>query len=333
MKNAKKILTLGAIALLLCGCGKDIPTLSDGSQAVVNFKEGTNAISANELYEDLKESYALDSLLNLIDKKILEEKYASEMDSAKESAKNTLKSMKDSYGEDVIIQYYGSVARYESSLYLSALRQNAIKDYAKSLVKEDEIKSYYDKNVYDDIVVDHILITTGITDETTDEEKTNLENDAKNKIKEIQEKLDKADNKLEKFKELAKEYSKDEATKDNGGSLGAINTGTLPSSYDEILKVARNLKDGEYSKDLITTELGYHVIFRESTNEKPSLDDKKEEIINTLADEKIAADSTIQITAMDELRKEFNMNITDSEINKKYSNYIANSIANARNNQ
>ena len=333
MKNAKKIFTVGAITLLLCGCGKTIPSLSDGSEAVVNFKEGTSAISANELYQSLKESYALDSLITLIDKKILEEKYQDKIEAAKEEAKNTLKSMKDTYGEDVITQYYGTLDRYEDTLYISSLRQNAIRDYAKSLIKDNEIKSYYDKNIYEDIVVDHILIPTNVTSDTSEEDKTKLEEEAKNTIKEIQEKLDKADNKLEKFKELVKEYSKDEATKDNDGSLGAINTGTLPSSYDELLKAARELKDGEYSKELVTTELGYHVIFRESTNPKPSLEDKKEDILETLASEKIAEDGTIQITAMDELRKEFKMDIIDSDINKQYSNYITNSIANARNNE
>jgi len=84
--------------------------------------------------------------------------------------------------------------------------------------------------------------------------------------------------KKEKFKELVKEYSEDEATKEKDGSLGAINTNTLSSSYDEILKSARELKDGEYSKSVITTELGYHVIFRESSKEKPSYDSKKNEI-------------------------------------------------------
>ena len=150
---------------------------------------------------------------------------------------------------------------------------------------------------------------------------------SKNKVNTIISELDKAEDKLARFKELAAEYSEDEATKNNGGSLGAINTGTLSSSYDEILEAARKLNDGEYSKEIITTSLGYHVIFRESSSEKPSLEDKKDEITETLANEKLSDDQTLQVTALDELRKEYGMTINDTDIADKYSAYIANQIA------
>lgn len=217
-------------------------------------------------------------------------------------------------------------------VYLNELRNIAILDYAKSLVTDNEIKSYYDKNVYGDVTINHILIKTGVTESTSSEDKTKLETEAKNKANDIIKKLDEADDKLAKFKELAKEYSEDEATKDNGGSLGAINTGTLSSSYDELLEASRKLKDGEYSKSVITTELGYHVIYRESSSDKPTLDSKKDEIKEEIANNKLEEDTTIQITALDELRKEYDMTINDSEIKSKYSNYIANLITNAKNN-
>ena len=190
----------------------------------------------------------------------------------------------------------------------------------------------YEKNVYGDVTVDHILIKTGVTDSTSADDKTKLEKEAKNKVNDIISKLNAAEDKLATFKELAKEYSNDDATKNNGGSLGAINTGTLSSSYDELLKAARSLKDGAYSTSIITTELGYHVIYRESSGEKPSYDDKKDEIKETLANEKINDDATIKVTAMDELRKKYGMDILDEDIKKQYSNYIANQIANAKNN-
>ena len=82
---------------------------------------------------------------------------------------------------------------------------------------------------------------------------------------------------------------------------------------------------------MITTELGYHVIFRESSSEKPSKEDKKDEIIEAIANTKLNDDATIRITAMDELRKKYGMDIIDSEIKEKYSNYIANQIASAKN--
>lgn len=330
MNKRKKLLVLGACTLLLCGCGRDIPTLSDGSQAVINFKD-VDAISANDLYEKLKETYALDSILTLMDTKLLEKEYPNELESAKKDAESTVKSMMETYGEETINSYYGSTSNYTQMLYLNNLQQKAILDYGKTKVTDKEMNSYYEKNIYGDVTVRHILIKTGVTTETG-EEKTKLETEAKNKINEVIKKLDAASNKLEEFERLAKEYSQDEATKDKGGSLGAINTGTLSSSYDELLKSSRELKDGEYSKSVITTELGYHVIYRESSSEKPSFDDKKEEIKEALANEKLTDDATLRILAMDELRKKYGMDIMDSEIKEKYSTYIANQIANARNN-
>ena len=328
--NKKKIVIIGSSALLLCGCGKEIPTLSDGSQAIATFNDESISLSANDLYNKMKEQYALDALLQLMDKQILEKELPDELETEMENAKNTVKSMKDTYGEDQINSYFGSVDNYTNYIYINNLQQKAILNYAKSKVSDKEVQAYYDKNIYGDVTVDHILIRTNVTDDTSSEDKEKLETEAKNKMNEIIDKLNKAENKLETFKELAKEYSDDEATKDNGGSLGAINTDTLSSSYDELLKAARNLEDGKYSTELITTELGYHVIYKESTAEKKSLEDAREEILEKLGQEKLDNDATLNVTAMEELRKKYGMEIQDSDLKEKYSNYIANSIASAR---
>ncbi len=329
MKKYKAII-LGVCAILLCGCGKTIPSLSDGTEAVVTFNNDQIHVSANDLYNKMKEQYALDAMMQLMDKQILEIELPDRLQEAKDNATNTVESMKSTYGVDQINSYFGSVESYTDYIYLNNLQQMAILNYAKNQVNEKEVQAYYDKNIYGDINIDHILIQTGVTDDDSDEDKQKKETDAKNKINEIIEKLDKAENKLETFKQLAKEYSNDEATKENGGSLGAVNTDTLSSSYDEVLKSARALKDGEYSKELITTELGYHVIFRESSSEKKAIDDVKDEILETLGTEKLNNDSTMSITAMQELRKKYGMEIIDSDIKNQYSNFIANQIAQAR---
>ena len=328
--NKKKIVIIGLSALLLCGCGKEIPTLSDGSQAIATFNDESISLSADDLYNKMKEQYALDALLQLMDKQILEKELPDDVETEMENAKNTVKSMKDTYGEDQIISYFGSVDNYTNYIYINNLQQKAVLNYAKTKVSDKEVQAYYDKNIYGDVTVDHILIKTNVTDDTSSEDKEKLETEAKNKINEIIDKLNNAENKLDTFKQLAKEYSEDEATKDNGGSLGAINTDTLSSSYDELLKAARNLEDGKYSTELITTELGYHVIFKESTAEKPALEDVKDDILEKLGQEKIDNDATLNVTGMEELRKKYGMEIQDSDLKEKYSNYIANSIASAR---
>ena len=69
----KKVLILGVCSLLLCGCGK-IPTLSNGDEAVVTFKDG-DMISANDFYEEIKNNYGLNTLINMIDKYVFEKEF------------------------------------------------------------------------------------------------------------------------------------------------------------------------------------------------------------------------------------------------------------------
>lgn len=58
------------------------------------------------------------------------------------------------------------------------------------------------------------------------------------------------------FAELARKYSKDEATKENGGDLGWFPKGEWDPAFDA---VAFSLKVGEIS-DVVRTSMGYHII-------------------------------------------------------------------------
>ena len=327
----KKVIVLALCTLMVCGCGKTIPTLENGEEAVVTFSNG-DKISVEELYNDLKSNYALDSLINLIDKKILEDKYKDELESATEYAESTMKSLEENYGDDLLtaIQSYTSystIEAYENYVYLSYLQNSAIEDYAKSQITEKEIKKYYEDSVYGDVLVNHILVTPNVKDDATDDEKTKAEEEAQETIKTIIAKLKESKDVKKTFTELAKEYSEDESTKKDGGSLGYINDGTLSESYDEIVKEAFQLKNGEYSTKVITTELGYHVIFREASKEKATYDDVKDTIQETLANNLLSEDATISTKAMQELRKKYGVDIIDSEIKNQYATYIQNALS------
>lgn len=327
----KKIVVLGICTFLVCGCGKTIPTLENGSEAVVTFENGS-MISINDLYNDLKNNYALDSLMNLIDKQLLEDKYKDSIESANEYADTTMKSLKENYGDDLLsaIQMYTSyqtIDAYRNYVYVNYLQNEAVEDYAKSQITDKEMKNYYEKNIYGDVLVNHILITPNVSDTASDEDKTKAENEAKEKINTIIAKLKESDNVKETFTNLAKEYSEDTSTKEDGGSLGYINNGTLSSSYDEIVKTALKLKDGEYSTEVITTELGYHVIFREASKEKASFEEVQDTIRETLATDLMGEDTTIGVKALQDLRKSYGMDIVDSEIQSQYAAYIQNALA------
>ena len=324
----KKIIVLALCVLMISGCGK-IPKLSNGDEAVVTLKDGS-MVSANELYEEIKKSDAtLDKMIEMVDKKILEEEYKDKLEDAKSDVEEQMAMLEQTYGDqlDAIIKQntnYSGAEEYKEALYLNALRQFAITDYAKKQITEKQIKKYYDDEIVSDIKVSHILITSKATDAMTDEEKKAAEAEAKEKAQSIISELNKTDKKevAEKFAELASAQSDDAATKKNGGSFGFINKDTLSSDYDELVTAAYELKDGEYSTKVVTTELGYHVILRTETKEKASLDDVRDTIVEDLAQEYLAKNTVSYVKALQEFRKEKGFEIVDSDLKSRYAAYI-----------
>ncbi len=328
----KKIILVMVCLLALCGCGK-IPKLQDGKEAVVTFKKDDKEfmLSAEDLYKELKDSYGLDATVNLIDKYILEQEFADYIETAQQNAEYYLDALRESYDteEDLLndIKKYTSfqtIEAYQASLYLSFMQSHAVTEYAKSLVTDEEIQKYYDQDAKEDVEIYQILITPDVTDSMTSDEKAAKEEEAKNLAKDIIKQLDEAENKLETFKSLVKEHSDDEASKEKDGNLGYVNYNDLDEEYDELLDAVYKLQNGEYSKEVITTELGYHVIYRNASKEKDALEDIKDDIIETLGNQKIANDSTMSTTGLKYYRDLYNMDIIDSEIDRQYGIYMTN---------
>lgn len=328
----KKIAVLALIVTLLSGCGGKIPTLSNGDEAVVTLKDGS-MISVNELYESVKDDYALATLVDLVDKKILEEKYKDQIEEAEKYADDTMSQLESYYGDSLLsmIQQqtgYQTLEAYRDYIYISYLRNLAIEDYCKDQITEKEIKKYYEDEIVGDIKVSHILITPSVTDDMTDEEKEEAEKEAKEKIESLIDELKETDEDeiADKFAELAKEYSEDENTKDNGGSLGFINKTTLSSDYDELVDAAYKLKDGKFTTKVVTTELGYHIILRTESKEKASLDEVKDEILDTLGGEYLNENAVANVEALREIREDNDFKIVDSELKSQYATYIQNQL-------
>ena len=338
MKNVKKLMIGACCLLLLTGCGeKVIPKLENGSEVVTTLKDDKK-ISVSDLYNELKNKYGLEALMNMIDKMILEDKYSGDIDAAHDSATNTMNQLKESYGDDLLqaIQYYtnyNSLEDYENSIYLSYLQNKAVNDYAKSNIKDSEINKYYKDEIKSDIKVSHILITVDVASDASDDDKNKADENAKKTAEEVINKLNEASDKNQAFKDLAKEYSKDDSTKEDGGNLGFINTTTLGDSYKNLVDAAYNLKDGEYTKSPVKSELGYHIVLRTETKEKASIDEVRDSILDTLAQKYITDNQDAQIKAMQNLRKEYDMDIIDSDIHDQYVNYIQNSLAQIQSNK
>ncbi len=336
----KKGFILGAVCLFaLCGCGK-VPKLANGEEAVITFKKDDTEhnISANDLYEMLKDNYGLLATVDLLDKYILETEFPDYIESAKKTADNNIDSWITLYGGESNLlnallsqTSFNSIDAYRNYMYIETLRSHAVDEFAKTKVTDKDIEDYYKNEAKGDVEVYHILITPQVTDNMTSEEEKEAKNKAEAKINEVLAKLKDADDKFATFKELVKEYSEDESTKNKDGNLGYINYYDLSSDYDELLDAAYKLKDGEYSTSMITTELGYHVIYRNASKEKDTLENLKDKIIDIIATKLKEQDSKISIHALKYYRDLYNMNIVDSNLNSEYGVYL-NSQLNAQEN-
>ena len=332
----KKLLICLAVLGLTSGCGK-VSTLPNGDDALVSFSNTNLGISAGDLYSEVKGT-ALSKLIDMIDTKILLDKYPNKSSDADKYVNEQYDLIKTNFKDDKgkfdeeslkeqIYAYYGitDIDKFKDIIRLNYYRTEAVNDYAKKSVTDKQIQKYYDENVYGDISCKHILITPAVTDDMSDEDKTKADKEALQKAKDIIKKLKNG----ESFDDLAKEYSDDTSNKDKGGDLGYFNTGDM---LEEFEKAAFDLKKGKYTTTPVKTKYGYHIILKTDEKEKPSLEDKKEEIINTLASEAKSNDTALSINALVELRKEYGMNIEDDEMSKLYSTYISNSLLSAKSN-
>lgn len=314
-KTIRNLACVSLAVLMLAGCGK-VPQLKDGSELVIEL-DGLK-MTTEEFYQKLKDSYGTNTLINSIDELLLNKVYETDTD-LKTKVESQITSMKNEWGSDFeqAINYYYGVST-EKQLYnfieMSFKREMAIEDYAETLIKEEDIKKYYDEKAIGDIKASHILIQPEATDDMTDDEKKKAEDAALKKAKDIIKKLDKG----EKFEDLAKEYSKDGSASD-GGDLGYFNRGEMVTEFEE---AAVKLKVGKYTKEPVKTQFGYHIILKTDQKDKPKMEEIKDEIKDTLVDELIANTENITVFALEWIREKNDLKIYDSELKIKYDHYM-----------
>lgn len=317
MKKSKIVLGTAVIMagiMLTTGCGK--AKLKNGEEVAISVN-GKN-ITADTLYKELKNKYAKNLIIDDIDKKIFDVVYKDDKDIEKQ-VEDQLEYIKNQYSdnfeETLKSAGYEDEDELKDEIRLNYQRTKAVDDYIKDNIKDDEIKKYYDDEFSNEISAKHILIkvksdtdTEGLTDE-----------EAKKKAKELIKKLDNG----EDFSDLAKENSDDTGSAAKGGDLGYFNKGDMVKEFEE---AAYNLKVNEYTKEPVKTTYGYHIILKTGEKDKAKLKDVKDEIIEKIVTKKKEEDKTINVTALDEIRKNYKLKFKDSKLKKFYNEYIDESI-------
>ena len=329
MKNKKWFLALAALLVitsLTTGCGQKAE-LKDGSQVAVKL-DGIK-ITADEYYEEIK-GINIATLVDMIDHQLFDKKYGKTKEED-EQVKEQLKSLKDQYGEDedtytaVLRQYFGvqTEKELEEMLRLEFRRNAAINDFIEKNIKDKEIEKYYEKEVYGEVKASHILITPSVSEDASTDEKKTAEEEALKEAKKIIKELKNG----KKFADLAKKYSKDEASASNGGDLGYFD---LNEMVDEFSDAVKELKVDEYTKEPVKSSFGYHIILKTGEKEKPKLKDVKDKILETLREEKLNEDPALYYQTLVDIRKDKKIEFKDDKIKKQYNELMDQLVESAK---
>ena len=320
----KTLLTLGICVLgfTLVGCGQ-IPTLIDGKEVIASVKG--KKISTEELYDKLKSTSGMTTLISIVDEFIANKEVETDEDaktyaeSQIESYKSSYKSYGQDFNEALKNAGYKDEDALKDALIIEYKKKTITENYVKGQITDAEIEKYYEEKIFGDIEAKHILVSVETDDDATDEEKQEAEKKAKEKAEKLIKKL----NKGEDFEKLAKENSDDKGTASKGGKL-TVKYGEV---VDEFWEGCAKLKDKTYSKEPVKSEYGYHIIYRESQKEKPKLNAVKDDIIDKIVDEKIEEDEKLQEKAMVDIRKKYKLNINDSDIKESYNTSVKETLA------
>lgn len=240
----KWFFTLVALSALfiISACGS--------SDTIVETKAGK--ITKDDLYEEMKKYYGDRVIEQLVEKKLLEDKYKVSKDEIEEELENIKSGFDSEENFELALeqQGYENVDQLKEDIRFYLLRQKAATEGIE--VTDKKLEEYYNENKDKFIEVEarHILV---------EDEK---------KAKEIKEKLDNG----AKFEDLVKEYSTDTATAANGGKVGKVTADS--QMVPEFIEATLKLKEGEISEP-VKSSYGYHIIKADKRTEKTLKNDRK----------------------------------------------------------
>ncbi|MBL3649069.1 MULTISPECIES: peptidylprolyl isomerase PrsA [Bacillus] len=271
-----------AIAAITATSILALSACSGGDKEVI-AKTDAGDVTKGELYTNMKKTAGASVLTQLVQEKVLDEKYKvtdKEIDNKLKEYKTQLgdqyTALEKQYGKD----YLKEQVKYE------LLTQKAAKDQIK--VTDADTKEYWE-GLKNKIRASHILVA----DKKTAEE--------------VEKKLKKG----EKFEDLAKEYSTD-STASNGGDLGWF---AKDGMVEEFSKAAFKLKTDEVS-DPVKSQYGYHII--KKTEERGKYDDMKKELKSEVLEQKLSDNAAVQ-EAVQKVMKKADIEVKDKDLKDTFN--------------
>ena len=249
----------------------------------IKSQDTSGEITSDEEKLNALEADIIDSLIII---KLLE-KYAEEnnITVTDEEVNEQVKLLMDTYPSEKDFEKYlkekGIDKRFLEGVLRSQLLSSKIynKVTADVIVTEDEVKQYYEDNkntfflVPVSVKASHILAMFPWKEDNSEETQEGRE-EALEKIKMVEDKLKDGGD----FEDLARQYSDDGTSGENGGDLGYISKGQMVEEFEEALFAL----DIEEVSGIVETEYGFHII-KATDREEEYIQkfDEVEESINT----------------------------------------------------
>lgn len=272
------------LALTLAGGVLALSACNQSSDTVAESKVGN--VTQEDLYNTMKEKYGEQALQQLVYEKVLSKKYKV----TDKELNDKIAALKEQLGtnfESTLAQYgYKSEDDLKKTMKLGMLQEKAAMKDVK--VTDKELKDYYD-NYKPDMKVRHILVAD---EKTANEVKKKLDDGAK-------------------FEDVAKEYSTDTASAQNGGDLGTINNANAGQFDADFMKATNALKVNEISAP-VKTQFGYHIIQVTDKKEKKSYDQMKDQIEYEVKSSKLTSEDIN--AAMQRELKAANVKVNDKDL-------------------
>ncbi|RKN65748.1 peptidylprolyl isomerase [Paenibacillus ginsengarvi] len=289
---------VAAVALTGCGKDKNSGAAAGSTEVVATYKDGkvtkgeyNSFVGSVKFFNPMYAQFETDPtfqdymMKQLIAFKVLGDKAdAASKKDAEAKTKDQIDQIKNYFAQQ------GDKNAFDTQLKAANLTQDDIKDYilkslvvlgdAEKKVTDDQVKTKYDENskanAYTIATVSHVLVSLK---DANQEKEIRTKDEALKRAQEVKTKLDGGAD----FAAIAKEYSDDGGSKDNGGKYENASVGDWVENFK---KAAIELPIGKIS-DPVETEFGYHVMKVETRSNK-TLDEMKEQIKSELAEQQVS---------------------------------------------
>lgn len=307
MKN-KALYLIAVFGLLLTtACGT--PKLKNGEDAVA--KIDGKEYSANDLYESLKKQYGYNTIMNMIDSEIANKEVETndEIESYADEAMDYYKNTASQFGMNLVAfaQSYLNMGNVKTE---DDVRDYIINDRKLSIaierkvaekLSDEDIEKYYNDNYKTTYTYRDFVVVNEKTDDALKE--------IKNKLK---------DKKKDALVDEYKKISKNE--KLSTGESKEYKDTAKNKVEEAIWKKLTDMDDYEYTS--VKTDTGTHFILKISKGKSKELDEVKDEIKTSLAQEKLQSDQLLSYDMLTELRNKYKLAFFDEDLKSSYDDFL-----------